>query len=269
MLRKDAIKTLELNKNSIFDQYQKGIPHQIIAENLGLHISTISKFIKRSGLPSRKRPKARLVYKPRNFNESYFENIDCEHKAYWLGFFMADGCIHHRRNSDVHYVNLSLHKQDIEHIRKFQDCINCSNKIYTVKKTNMRTLSLNSTIMFNDLNNLGCTERKTLTLEFPKINENLIRHFIRGYFDGDGCIRLTKSNYLRFNVAGRKEFIDIIALELKKKEIKYCMYKHSKCNTYYLDVCSKDSIKKIRNYLYQDASMYLDRKHDNFFGRIT
>jgi len=50
---------------------------------------------------------------------------------------------------------------------------------------------------WNTLNDLGCTPRKSLTLKFPDINifksKDLIRHFIRGYFDGDGCFSYHKS----------------------------------------------------------------------------
>ena len=28
-----------------------------------------------------------------NYNEKYFETIDSEHKAYWLGFLYADGYV--------------------------------------------------------------------------------------------------------------------------------------------------------------------------------
>ncbi len=43
--------------------------------------------------------------------------------------------------------------------------------------------------MCNDLIGHGATIRKSLTLTFPThLDEKLIKHFLRGYFDGDGCI---------------------------------------------------------------------------------
>ena len=45
--------------------------------------------------------------------------------------------------------------------------------------------------MFNDLIKQGCVPNKSLILTFPnkyQVPKNLINHFIRGYFDGDGSI---------------------------------------------------------------------------------
>mgnify|MGYP002625860766 CR=1 FL=1 len=49
--------------------------------------------------------------------------------------------------------------------------------------------SVSSPKMKVDLIRLGAIPNKSLILEFPKdIPNDLIRHFVRGYFDGDGCI---------------------------------------------------------------------------------
>jgi hypothetical protein len=51
---------------------------------------------------------------------------------------------------------------------------------------------MSSKKMVNDLANLGVTPNKTFTLQYPTINETLEKHFLRGYFDGDGCIRVSE-----------------------------------------------------------------------------
>ena len=49
---------------------------------------------------------------------------------------------------------------------------------------------INSKKLVNFLISIGCGPRKTFNLKWPQINikEDLINHFIRGLFDGDGCI---------------------------------------------------------------------------------
>ena len=49
--------------------------------------------------------------------------------------------------------------------------------------------------MANDLINLGCIPNKSLILLPPKLKDEFISHFIRGYFDGDGSIGKYKNRY--------------------------------------------------------------------------
>lgn len=66
-----------------------------------------------------------------NFNEHYFDIIDCQEKAYWLGFFAADGYNH----VDKGCIEVRLHKQDKEILEKFKSCIKADNPIGLYKQT--------------------------------------------------------------------------------------------------------------------------------------
>ena len=127
------------------------------------------------------------------FDENYFENIDTEEKAYWLGFFYADGCVRVRKTNSESKLKLSI--KDISHLEKFKKSINGNNKILNINDKTAY-LSLNTRVFTNHLINNGCTERKTFTIKFPYfLNDDLIRHFIRGYFDGDGSISTSQTKY--------------------------------------------------------------------------
>lgn len=55
----------------------------------------------------------------------------------------------------------------------------------------MYRLACYSKKSYTDLINKGCGINKSLILKFPdetQVPQNLISHFIRGYFDGDGCV---------------------------------------------------------------------------------
>lgn len=89
---------------------------------------------------------------------------------------------------EVKIIILQLHPDDKYIINEFLKYINSDRPIYKNKKGYV-SINIGSTKMANDLIRLGCILRKSLVLKFPSIvSQNLIRHFIRGYMDGDGCI---------------------------------------------------------------------------------
>lgn len=134
------------------------------------------------------------------FDETVFDVIDTEEKAYWLGFIFADGSIRSIEGQikPKYTLEVSLKGLDIEHLRKFNKFMKASKEIKITKSKcgnkefdRYRWIITNKHL-WNTLYKLGCTSNKSLSLEFPENNifrdTSLIRHFIRGYFDGDGCI---------------------------------------------------------------------------------
>lgn len=136
----------------------------------------------------------------KKYNEHIFDTIDTEEKAYWLGYIYADGYINNpkpRTTGQIDYnFELCSKGDDIEHMKKFANFIELENPLKITKADNKGhtrcRVCLSSRHLWETLNSYGCTPKKSLTLKFP--NESifkdlsLIRHFIRGYFDGDGCI---------------------------------------------------------------------------------
>ena len=128
------------------------------------------------------------------FDEHVFDSIDTEEKAYWLGFIWADGCIASR---DYNF-EMALAEKDKEHLEKFNLFVkhkrSITKKICKIngKECIAYRSSFNSKHFWNTLNNYGCTPKKSLTLKFPKLEifkePQFVYDFIRGYFDGDGCI---------------------------------------------------------------------------------
>lgn len=126
-------------------------------------------------------------------NENYFDIIDTEHKVYTLGFLYVDGYNNEKKN----IVKISLVENDKEILEKIKSPI-CSQKPlrYYKYKTNRQpqySFVIDNSHISSILSKLGVVQAKTFKLKFPNfLNKKLIRHFIRGYFDGDGCI--TKNN---------------------------------------------------------------------------
>lgn len=125
-----------------------------------------------------------------NFNEDYFENIDSEDKAYWLGWLITDGCINDTS------ISITLKECDTYILEQFQSDLGLMNKIKQFNKKYSR-LMFWSKKMIEDLAKYGIVPNKTFTIDLPKIREDLIPSLLRGCVDGDGSITyLTYSNRL-------------------------------------------------------------------------
>lgn len=236
-----------------------------LGEREGVDRRTISKHLKELGIEiinKQNRPK---------FNINVFDTIDTEEKAYWLGFIFADGYIGstpiREDKKSVYNFELSLALKDIEHLEKFKKFISFEKEI--TKDSYRCRLMVANKHFWTILNSYGCVPNKSLTLKFPNcIPNDLIRHFIRGYFDGDGCI--TRHVYVNtvspaINVIGTSDFLNnIINYSNTTPNIRHDK-RHSE-ETLILEWHKDDGIKFI-NYLYKNSSIYLDRKFKlyNFF----
>lgn len=216
-------------------------------------------------------------------NENIFDSIDTEEKAYWLGFIYADGCIYksYSRSRDrySYRLSISLKESDYSHLVKFNNFIQATYNKVSIKKTNYKDKScckwqINNKHLFDTLNSYGCTERKSLTLKFPNINifksYNLVRHFIRGYFDGDGSIsfnRRANNKFIpRLILLGTYDMLDhIIHLVNINTEPKlHCDNEY----TYTISLTTNDSWK-LMHYMYDDCTIYLDRKYERYLNFIN
>ncbi len=204
------------------------------------------------------------------FDEAFFETIDTEAKAYWLGFLMADGCVYIGKKGD-HLLRVHLNRRDDTILSRFLTDIGCQRPlIYSGDTVEVKLFSKR---LIKDLIRQGCTQRKSLTLEFPTcVPDRLIHHFIRGYFDGDGTICFGKGAH-RKNGKGRFYWI---------KAAFYCSYAfgtglHERllAEGFYTRVNPKgkivevimmgfDNAARFHNYLYHDATGFLQRKRDKF-----
>lgn len=218
-------------------------------------------------------------------DENFFEIIDTEEKAYWLGFMYADGYVSQRKNQVSFVVELCLQGEDLQHLYKFKDSLK-SNIIPTKKKTKCNgkeyeayRFAVSRSKMYKDLISKGCVERKSLILEFPSYdifeNKNLIRHFIRGYVDGDGTVseysdlkHPHRKSKTFFGVLGTENFLEGILKYFDESNIDYgkrSIYvgQGSKKNIFYLSKSTRKAYNII-DFLYSDCTIYLERKYKKY-----
>lgn len=221
-----------------------------------------------------------------NINESYFDEIDTQNKAYIMGFLSADGCNFPSKST----ISMSLEECDKEILEKIckemdnthpLEFIDYSNKKdfgYTYK--DQYRMLIFSSHMCNKLEEHGVIPNKSLRLQFPEnLDDDLKRHYLRGYFDGDGTLGYKNvASYIKKNrgkltisivstndfCKSAKEFIEnnldvecSISEPIKKNGVTSTLLIKAKYNTIFLD------------WLYKDANLFLKRKHDIYLNYIN
>lgn len=210
------------------------------------------------------------------FDNTVFDSIDTEEKAYWLGFIFADGCISSsslEENKKPKYtLEVSLKADDAKHLEKLNTFMKYEKNGVKIQDVKCGAVickrcrwAITNKHLWEVLNNYGCTPKKSLTLKFPDESifksKDLIRHFIRGYFDGDGCFSRQLHSIIVSPIVGfigTKDFLEKI---LYYSDIQ-ASFRHDKRHTEYtwsLEYHKEEGIKLI-NYLYKGSVIYLDRK---------
>ena len=256
-------------KNKIIEAYKNNKSLRAIEKEFNITRQSVSKYLSEIGIKKTKGNHYRYYF----HDFDYFENIDTEEKAYWLGFIYADGYIVNSRanNYGQRSFGLTLSVKDEKHLRLFKNSIRATNPItyYSKEKSKFCRLLLKSEKTVQDLIDKGCYVQKTKILRFPnysQIPKELIHHFIRGYFDGDGSISISKDNrtnrdIYRVNIVGTNDMISGIIREIGFG------YKIKEKRTDKIYYYSYDAIKNfddLFNFLYKDSNIYLQRKYEKF-----
>lgn len=208
----------------------------------------------------------------------------------------ADGCVYSSKKSGK-WAKLDLKSDDISLLYLIADKTKneCPIKTYTYNKNQyfphqdknyefvhcMSRLSMRSDKLVDDLIKLGCTSKKTFDIKFPSFDvvpHNLIRHFIRGYFDGDGSISCSKRKsssklrdfYLHFSITftGTYDFILPLKDFLINNIVNFTGDIRNRwdnnTNNCTLAIDGNNIIEKILDWLYGDSSIYLERKYEKY-----
>lgn len=240
-------------REEIIRRYQNFESVFKISREMGLYPQKVKSVLKDANIEN-------ISYSKRannNLLENYFETIDSEEKAYWLGWLITDGCI--SRNS----ISFSLQKRDLEILKSFEMDIGLSNKIKPFN-TNYYRLSFCCKKMVVDLAKYGIVENKTFTVDLPKLDRKFYPALLRGCFEGDGSITICTTRgktECEFSFTGNKQCVvsfNNLVSELtgipKKNVVK-------NQNIFRVRWSSKREIEKIFNVLYENCGThFLTRK---------
>lgn len=255
--------------------YNEGKNAQEISKILGFKYSQpVYNYFKKMGWRrlNRHEYKIHSIY---TVNSIFFNSIDTEEKAYILGFIAADGHIDDIANR----ITITLMDSDYKLLEKIRDSMESTHPIIRgiiknnpYKKSNNKVLKqcsirINGKVLITPLKEMGLTGKKTYSLNssiMKYIPCNLVRHFLRGYLDGDGNIFWNKkysSGYkYSVQVCGNEDFLLGSFQKYFPSNCSLYKDKYSKqCYTW--KITSKKEVMRFLNYIYGDSSIYLDRKY--------
>ncbi len=234
----------------------------LLNKNYGLNPNVYKLFQDRS-ISSINHKASRLGLKRRNRKRKYTLNYDFfkewkPEMAYILGLFFSDGNV----TSDKRQVNIHLHKDDYSILEKISRIMGTNRpvKIYS----NASYFRVDSKTIVNDLISLGCVPRKSLILKFPKIKDEFLPHFIRGYFDGDGSIYFNKPNTIKVTFISTKSFVISLQKSLNRA-LKLRTAPLQSSHKLWIALYYGDDARKLCKWMYKNSKgLYLKRKKDRF-----
>jgi hypothetical protein len=209
-------------------------------------------------------------------NEDFF-STDSEAGFYVAGFMAADGNVFHGKQFKTSLLTVGLSSSDREHLVKMKTVMDFTGPIsdYSYWNDSYKAMTNSSWIkiycskkLVSDIGSkFNVLPQKTFTYTFPIniINHEMVRHFIRGYFDGDGCFYVPKDIHhsISFELLGTQSFLETVKKILEQEcgfQSKVRVIKTK--NIYRLRYSGKEQLIKIANYLYGDSTIYLQRKFD-------
>lgn len=200
-------------------------------------------------------------------NQDYFETIDTEAKAYFLGLLLADGNIHKVKNQKNSYVvQIALKYKDHDILEKFKMELNSTNMIrhYKTETRDECVFGVHSYKLAQDLMKKGIVPNKTFEAELNyNIPKELFRHYIRGIFDGDGTVFVTNDR-LRFGFYGTHTLVSQIQewlieqISINKNKV------FDKSTVSFVVYQRKNDVKNFYNLIYDNATFFLQRKKEKF-----
>ena len=283
-LANPELKWFEDNKQLVIDLYNE---HKSLTKVAKIIKADRNKLVKKL-----KDLEIEIDYSSNNlktYDESFFEKIDTEEKAYWLGFIYADGCVKNHskgkegRQLKKYSLGIELAEKDKDHLMKFAKtiCLNFEEsmlysrerKIYydhlgEERSYKMNAFQVSSKKIVEDLIKLGCVPNKTLTKTFPTydiVPKELIGHFMRGYADGNGGVLSEKKAWTISTGSENfaKGFLKEINIQTKSNLTYIQKVKDVNCWTFILG-SGKTAIKVFDLMYNEKTTVYLERKYLKF-----
>lgn len=264
-IRKSQFSDEEIKK--MYELYTSGLTLQDLGTMYGVDKTEIPFLFDKFGYKRRDCSHANRKY---TLNENYFDAIDTQNKAYFLGLLYADGC----NKTDTHKISIGLKKDDKHILESFQTELGSNYPLrlyeYSKKKetfSDQYALTICNKHMSDTLTKWGMVSNKSLILTFPDfLPENLIPHFLRGYFDGDGHVG--KKGY-EASIVSTLSFCESVQNILTQLGIYSKIYNtyNKETSTRTLRTTRKADAIKFLDYIYSDAELYLYRKHNTYMER--
>ena len=187
--------------------------------------------------------------------------------AYVLGVVCADGCLVEHANG---YHCLNITSKDVSWLQQLRHTLQAEQKIG--RKRRAHQLQIRNQILYRSLLDLGLTPRKSKTLQLPSTPSDVFPDFVRGYFDGDGCVMVWREKrwqrgwQLRTTFAcGSSVFLEGLRTRLSAEAGLGEGSLWFGARAYCLQYTIEDSLR-LYDFMYRDgrSTLYLARKQERF-----
>lgn len=246
----------------VISDYTTGSSMRQIADVRRLCVSTVDSILRKAKVVKRS---SRSDYQQFKYDESMFDIIDTAEKAYWLGLLYADGCV-----SNENRIVISLQERDGYLVSELSKALSRGQDLtrpFSVKRFRGIGLSVTSKRLASSLRRHGCIPAKSMTIRLPKLNKEMMRHFFRGYFDGDGCFSHSvpkRGNSTRgiFKIVSNTRFCQDWQKYLDKILGVYMGVYHPSPNPEVGSLqCGNDkTLRILHRFMYDGATIFLKRK---------
>ena len=205
-----------------------------------------------------------------NLKEHFFETIDTEEKAYFLGLLIADGNVFKDNSGRQASISITLDLNDEYMLLKFKEVLNTNTNIGHDGR-GCGQIAVRSNIMAEDLAKYGIVPRKTLTTYLPQIDEKYMPHLLRGILDGDGSIRAVQTeqqnrfaHYIGF--CGTHQLMEDISNYCKKLNLSVIpkVYDYADKALSDIKIQGKNDMYIFGEHIYKDATIFLIRKKEKY-----
>lgn len=247
---------------ALCDSYISGLTIVEVAKKHNVDYTTARKYLHKNKVPVQKPSQYTRHY---YCNEHFFDVIDNEAKAYWLGMLAADGSIQHPKDGGQNVVQFGLKASDVRHVESFKKALSSTYPVHVhfYDRRSLATIGARSNILCNALALYGVVPNKAPKLLFPQLPEHLMPHYIRGYFDGDGCVHTVKGT-TKISVSFTSICYPFLH-QLQTHLANHCgvsintMYRRKQTRVCRLSFSGKPA-NFVASYMYANATIYLPRK---------
>lgn len=261
---------VSFDKELVLKEYKLTGSIMAVAKNLNIDHAQLQYFFKREGLEYKKHNK--YIY-----DHDFFTRKN-EKTYYWAGFLIADGNV---INDQTLRIELSEHDKD--HLQKFATLLSSNKKISSRINNGGHScvgFSIHSKKIVNNVKQLfNIIPAKSLIYTLPEylILDPLVKHLIRGIIDGDGCFYVSgltqkeitktkinpKDHIMKLKICGTKDLLNKIhTVFYNNKLVDSINHSVSILENLNYIVYTGSCLKNIIKYLYEDSSIFLERKFE-------
>lgn len=249
--------------NEIYVMYNNGFSLRQIQEKYCVSQTVLDRIFKENKWEKRTQTEH---FKKYSVDEHIFDVVDTPNKAYCLGLLYADGCNCLKKKE----ITIELQARDKVVLEEINALTKNTRPLAIIKagkyhrKQDTYKLLIRSSYMCEQLNKLGCTPRKSLTLDFPTwITNELFPFFLKGYIDGDGWIQKYLIGFMssdKFCYGAQRYLLDNYKIKSTVMDMKRHYNEHTKT----LYICNKKNIYPLTKLMFSENTFGIPRKIDKY-----